>query len=140
MDNKKGFWGEFREFIARGNVMDMAVGVIIGAAFKAIIDSLVNDILMPLIGVLIKTESLTTLSITVGGAVITYGNFVSSIINFLIMAFVIFMLVRTINRTYEKLAARKKVQEEVAPAVEEPAVATEAELLTEILSVLKDKQ
>lgn len=141
MEKKKGFWGEFREFIARGNVMDMAVGVIVGAAFKAIIDSLVNDMLMPLVGIFVKTDSFSSLSVTVGGAVITYGNFIAAIVNFLIMAFVIFMLVRTINRTYDKLASHKKAEEvESAAAVEEPAAPSESELLAEILSVLKDKQ
>ncbi len=141
MRSKKSFWGEFREFIARGNVMDMAVGVIVGAAFKAIIDSLVNDILMPFVGIFVKTDSFSSLSVNLGGAVITYGNFISSIVNFLIMAFVVFMLVRTINRAYERLATHKKTQElEVAPAAGEPATVSESELLAEILSVLKARQ
>ncbi|MEG1633295.1 MAG: large conductance mechanosensitive channel protein MscL [Oscillospiraceae bacterium] len=136
--DKKGFFGEFREFIARGNVMDMAVGVIIGAAFKTIIDSLVNDIFMPLIGIVVGAISFSELSVNIGGAVITYGNFISAVMNFLIMAFVIFTLVRSINKVHDKLAAMTKKKQEEAPAVPAaPPAPTEAELLEEILAVLK---
>jgi large conductance mechanosensitive channel len=89
---------EFREFVMRGNVMDLAVAVIIGVAFGAIITSLVNDIIMPLIGLLMGGIDFSSLSITVGDAVVKYGAFIQAVINFLIVAFVIFMLVRTINR------------------------------------------
>ncbi|MGE5464908.1 MAG: large conductance mechanosensitive channel protein MscL, partial [Syntrophothermus sp.] len=89
---------EFREFVMRGNVMDLAVAVIIGVAFGAIVTSLVNDIIMPLIGLLMGGIDFSSLSITVGDAVIKYGAFIQAVINFLIVAFVIFMLVRTINR------------------------------------------
>ncbi len=89
---------EFREFVMRGNVMDLAIAVIIGVAFGAIITSLVNDIIMPLIGLLMGGIDFSSLSITVGDAVIKYGAFIQAVINFLIVAFVIFMLVRTINR------------------------------------------
>ena len=89
---------EFREFAVRGNVMDLAVGVIIGAAFGAIVTSLVNDILMPLIGLLMGGIDFSSLAVTVGGAELRWGMFVQNIINFLIIAFVVFLLVRAMNR------------------------------------------
>lgn len=89
---------EFREFAIRGNVMDLAVAVIIGGAFGKIVTSLVNDILMPLIGLVMGGVNFADLSVTVGNAVVKWGAFVQSIIDFVIIAFVIFMLVRAMNR------------------------------------------
>ena len=89
---------EFREFAIRGNVMDLAIAVIIGGAFGKIITSLVTDVLMPLIGLVLGGVNFSELSITVGAAVIKWGAFVQSIIDFIIIAFVIFMLVRAMNR------------------------------------------
>ncbi|MDX1377908.1 MAG: large conductance mechanosensitive channel protein MscL [Anaerolineales bacterium] len=88
---------EFREFAMRGNVMDLAIAVIIGGAFGKIIASLVNDVLMPLIGLILGGISFSNLSVTVGEAVIAYGLFIQSIVDFIIVAFVIFLLVRTMN-------------------------------------------
>ena len=102
---------EFREFAIRGNVMDLAVAVIIGGAFGKIITSLVNDVLMPLIGLVIGGVNFSELSVTVGAAVIKWGAFVQSIIDFIIVAFVIFMLVRTMNRM--------KREEPVTPTTKE---------------------
>jgi large conductance mechanosensitive channel len=102
---------EFREFAMRGNVMDLAVAVIIGGAFGKIVASLVGDVLMPLIGLLMGGVNFSELSITVGAAVIKWGAFVQSIIDFIIIAFVIFMLIRAINRT--------KREEPVAPTTKE---------------------
>ena len=96
-EKKSGFVAEFKQFIARGNVMDMAVGVIVGGAFKAIADSLTADIIMPIIGIFVRENSFADLSVTVGSAVITYGNFIQAILNFLIMAFVVFCLIKGIN-------------------------------------------
>lgn len=139
MEKKKsGFWSEFRTFATRGNVLDMAVGVIIGAAFKAIIDSLVNDVLMPFIGIFVSTDSFADLSVYINGAEIRYGAFIAAVVNFIIMAFVIFLIVRTINRVRERAEAKKKAAEEVKPA--EPAAPTETELLAGILAVLKEKE
>jgi len=101
---------EFKEFVMRGNVLDLAVAVIIGGAFGKIIGSLVNDILMPLIGLLLGGIDFAGLSFTVGAAVVTWGNFVQAVIDFLIVAFVIFLIVKSAN------AAKKK--EEPAPAPE----------------------
>lgn len=89
---------EFRKFIMRGNVLDLAVGVIIGGAFGAIVGSLVNDILMPLIGALLGGYSFAGLALTVGSATVAYGNFIQAIVNFLIIGFVIFQIVQIANR------------------------------------------
>ncbi len=116
---------EFRDFINRGNVIDLAVAVIIGAAFTAIVNSLVNDIIMPIVGVILGGIDFTALAITVGTAKITYGNFIQAIINFLIIAFVVFLIVRSINNMTKK--------KEAAPAAPPADVA----LLTEIRDLLK---
>ena len=102
---------EFREFAIRGNVMDLAIAVIIGGAFGKIITSLVNDILMPLIGLLMGGVNFAELSITVGNAVVKWGAFVQSIIDFIIIAYVIFLLVRAMNRL--------KREEPVTPTTKE---------------------
>ena len=119
---------EFRDFINRGSVLDLAVGIVIGAAFTAIVNSLVNDLLMPLIGVVIGGIDFSGLSITAGSAVITYGNFIQAVINFLIIAFAVFMLVRAVNRMYKKPAA--------APAAP-PEPPADVKLLTEIRDLLR---
>ena len=95
---------EFKEFVMRGNVLDLAVAVIIGGAFGKIISSLVNDILMPLIGLLLGGVNFAGLSFTVGEAVVTWGNFVQAIVDFLIVAFVIFMIVKSANAIKKKEA------------------------------------
>ena len=89
---------EFREFAIRGNVMDLAIAVIIGGAFGKIITSLVNDVIMPLIGLMLGGVNFSELAITVGNAVVKWGAFVQSIIDFIIIALVIFLLVRAMNR------------------------------------------
>lgn len=119
---------EFGDFIKRGNVMDLAVAVIIGGAFGAIVTSLVNDIIMPLIGVILGGANFTTMALQVGEASVTYGNFIQAVVNFLVIAWVIFMLVRTIKSMEKK--------EEAAPAAP-PAPSTEEKLLTEIRDLLK---
>jgi len=121
---------EFRDFISRGNVIDLAVAVILGAAFTGIIKSLVDDIIMPLIGVLLGGVDFTALAVTVGDASITYGNFIQAIINFIIIAFVVFLMIRSIN----------KLQKEPEPEPEEPEPpAEDIQLLTEIRDLLKRK-
>ncbi|RIK42897.1 MAG: large conductance mechanosensitive channel protein MscL [Chloroflexi bacterium] len=121
---------EFREFINRGNVMDLAVAVIIGVAFGAIVTSLVDDIIMPVIGVIIGGIDFTGLAVTVGNATITYGNFIQAVINFLIIAFVIFLMVRTINNMQKRFAQEAKA----TPPPEAPA---DVQLLAEIRDLLK---
>lgn len=110
----KAFIKEFKEFISRGSVMDMAVGVIIGGAFTAIVTSLVNDILMPVLSLITGGLDFTSLCIVLGegenAATLNYGAFIAAIINFLLIAFVIFLLVKMINNF-----SRKKKEEEPAP-------------------------
>ena len=129
----KKFFHEFKEFAMRGNVMDLAVGVIVGGAFSAITTSLINDILMPLIGIFVSETSFANLTITVGSAVITYGNFIQAVINFLIMAFVVFCMVKGINRL-----SRKKEEAPPPPPAKEPSA--EEKLLAEIRDLLKEKK
>lgn len=107
----KSFFDEFKKFILRGNVMDMAVGVIVGAAFQAIVTSLVNDIISPIIGLIANTD-MSYLVWTVGDVEIRYGAFITAIINFIIMAFVIFTIVRTINKVAD---SHKKPEAPAAP-------------------------
>ena len=104
---------EFREFAMRGNVMDLAIAVIIGGAFGKIITSLVNDVLMPLIGLALGGVNFSELAIVVGDAVVKWGAFVQSIIDFLLVAFVIFMLVRTLNR-FKKPEGRRPNNERMS--------------------------
>ena len=118
---------EFGEFIRKGNVLDLAVAVVIGGAFGAIVTSLVNDLLMPLIGIIIGGIDFTALAINVGDATLTYGNFLQAIVNFLAIAFVIFLLIRQ---------ARKLEKEEPD---EPPEPSAEEKLLTEIRDLLKEK-
>lgn len=122
---------EFKEFMLRGNVMDLAVAVIIGGAFTAIVTSLVNDIIMPIVGVILGGVDFTALAITVGDANITYGNFIQAIINFLIIALVLFLLIRSINSM-----SRKKEEAPAAPP--EPTV--EEKLLAEIRDLLRERR
>ncbi|MCI2055700.1 MAG: large-conductance mechanosensitive channel protein MscL [Oscillibacter sp.] len=130
MKKETGFFAEFRKFIARGNVMDMAVGVIIGGAFKGIADSLSADILMPILGIFTGRISFSELSFQLGSAVITYGNFIQSIISFLIMALVVFCFLRAVNNLHAK--------KEAAPSA--PAAPSKEELLlTEIRDLLKEQ-
>ena len=141
---------EFKDFIAKGNVMDMAVGIIIGAAFTAIVTSLVGDLINPIIGLVSGGVDFTNNYAVLGGevpegasleaareagaSVFAYGAFIMAIINFLIIAFVVFMLVKMVNRVKDAAEA----EEEEAPA-EEPAGPTTEELLAEIRDALKAK-
>lgn len=134
MANKSGFVAEFKQFIARGNVMDMAVGVIIGGAFKSIADSLVNDIINPFLGLFIGENAFSSLVLHIGSAEILLGNFLSAILNFLIMAFVVFCIIRSINKFH-----RKKEDPPAAPAAP-PAPSEEEKLLAEIRDLLKEQR
>ena len=123
---------EFKEFINKGNVVDLAVGVIIGTAFSKIVTSLVNDMLMPLIGLILGGLNFTSLSIKIKDSSIMYGNFIQNIIDFLIIAFCVFMFVKLINRLTRK--------EEKKKAKEEPKKDPQVELLEEIRDLLKEKK
>jgi len=98
MAEKKTFVGEFKEFISKGNVVDMAVGVVVGGAFTSIVNSLVNDIIMPVIGIILGGLDFSALSIKVGEAEIKYGNFIQAIIYFLLVAFALFCVVKAMNK------------------------------------------
>lgn len=136
----KKFLQEFKTFAMRGNVIDMAVGVIIGGAFGKIITSLVNDILMPPIGWLIGGADFTKLCITLPAregmdpVTLNYGNFIQVFIDFVIVAFCIFMVIKGINKLSEM---KKKKEEEVPAEPEAPKMTKEEELLTEIRDLLK---
>jgi len=130
----KNFLKEFKEFIAKGDVLSMAVGIIIGGAFTAIVNSLVGDVITPILGLIIGGLDFTGLSFGIGGAQIMYGNFIQAIIVFLLTAWVLFLILKAINKM---LTIGKK--EEEAPA-EEPApapVPEDIQLLTEIRDLLK---
>ena len=128
---------EFREFISRGNVMDMAVGIIIGAAFTAIVTSLVEDIVNPIISLFTGGIDFSGLGLSLGAgenaAVFAYGNFIMAVINFLIIAWVVFLLVKGVNRIKE--AAEGRAQKEADPQA--PAGPSEKDLLIEIRDALK---
>lgn len=123
-------WKEFKRFALKGNVLDLAVGVIIGAAFGKIVSSLVDDIIMPLVGLLVGGVNLTNLMIKVGGAEVKYGLFLQNVVNFLIVAFSIFVFIRIINNRFKK-------KEEVKPPA--PVVDKKEELLKEIRDLLQKK-
>lgn len=140
---KKGFFGEFKEFIARGNVMDMAVGVIIGGAFGKISTSLVNDIIMPLISMLTGGIDFSAWKWVLKSAVgetpevaVNFGVFLATVLDFIVIAFAVFCMIRAINSFHRK--------KEKAPAAEEPAPEPEPSaeelLLTEIRDLLKEKK
>ena len=143
-----GFFKEFKDFAMKGNVMDMAIGVIIGGAFGKIVTSLVNDLLMPLIGALIGNVDFTTLSATLRPAVmngeevvkeavtLNYGNFIQTTVDFLIVAFCIFLVIKLINKASNMV---KKPEEEAPAAPAEPEPTKEEVLLTEIRDLLKQK-
>ncbi len=124
-------WQEFKAFISKGNVIDLAVAVILGGAFGAIVKSLVDDLIMPLIGILLGGVNFSALSLQVGEATLTYGNFIQAVINFLVIAFALFLIVRSYNNAKKKEAA--------APAVP-PAPSNEEILLAEIRDLLKEKK
>lgn len=132
----KGFFKEFKEFISRGNVIDLAVGVIIGGSFTTIVNSLVNDLVMPTIGILFGKIDFTGLKYVISEATeatpesaIYYGNFIQNVVNFILVAFVIFVVIKGINSLHRK---KEEPQEEAAPTVSE-----EVELLREIRDSLK---
>lgn len=129
----KQFIEEFKTFINRGNAIELAVGVIIGSAFSSIVNSLVNDIFMPIIGVLIGGFDFSSLSITFKDANICYGMFIQNVISFLVIAFVLFLVVRMINKLDEVALRKKKKEEEKTEAV----IPEDIKLLKSIDSQLK---
>jgi large conductance mechanosensitive channel len=125
-----GLFSEFKTFAMRGNVIDLAVGVVIGGAFGGIVNSFVGDVVMPIIGILTGGVDFTGLSYTVGDAAIAYGKFIQAIFSFTIIAFVLFLVIKGMNAT--------KKQTEEAPAAP-PAPSSEEILLAEIRDLLKNR-
>ncbi len=151
MAEKKGFFGEFKTFIARGNVMDMAVGVVVGSAFTAIVNQLVQGIINPLIGKLFGGVNLADYKVILTEATettpenaILYGSFIQAIINFILVAFSVFCVVKAINKMKETLnkkeieaAAKAKADAEAAEAAKNAEPSEEIKLLREIRDSLK---
>ena len=129
----KKFMTEFKAFIAKGDVMSMAVGIIIGGAFTAIVQSLVNDVITPLLGIVLGGISFTGIIIEVGSAQLLVGNFIQAIITFLLTALVLFSIIKSFN------SFRKKEEEAPAAPAEPPAPPADVQLLTEIRDLLKNK-
>ncbi len=121
---------EFKAFISKGNVLDLAVGIIIGAAFGAIVSSLVNDIVMPIVGIIIGGIDFKSLSVVIGTATLNYGSFIQAIVNFFIIALVVFLMIKAISKF------RRPKKEEPTPA---PVVPREEVLLEEIRDLLKKR-
>lgn len=129
----KKFMTEFKAFIAKGDVMSMAVGIIIGGAFTAIVQSLVNDVITPLLGIVLGGISFTGIIIEVGSAQLLVGNFIQAIITFLLTALVLFSIIKSFN------SFKKKEEEAPAAPAEPPAPPADVQLLTEIRDLLKNK-
>lgn len=134
----KGLAGEFKEFISRGNVVDMAVGIIVGSAFTSIVNSLVKDLITPFIAWIIGDTDFTSMALVLveasgdkPGIAIAYGNFIQQVVNFLIIAFVVFLMVKVIN------AFRRKKEAQPEPAPAEPAPSPELTVLREIRDLLE---
>ena len=126
---------EFKEFISKGNVLDLAVGVIIGGAFQKIVTSLVNDVFMPILGIVIGGLDFSNLTIQFKDATINYGLFIQNIIDFLIMAFCIFIIIKLFNNIRKKIEKKEEKKEEV-----KPVKSNEEILLEEIRDLLKGKK
>jgi large conductance mechanosensitive channel len=122
-------WKEFKEFAMKGSVIDLAVAVVIGGAFGKIVTSLVNDLIMPIVALLTSGVNFTAMTATVGTVTFAYGNFIQSVVDFLIVAFTIFLAVKLISK------ARKKEEKEEG----KPPQPSEQQLLTEIRDLLKNK-
>lgn len=125
----KKFFKEFRDFAMRGNVMDLAVGVIIGGAFGSITTSLINDIIMPFIGIFVGEATFANLYFYIGHAQIMIGNFIQAIFNFVVLAFIVFCIVKVLNSLHKK-------EDPAPPAPPEPSA--EEKLLCEIRDLLRD--
>lgn len=126
----KNFLKEFKEFAMKGNVLDLAIGVVIGGSFGAIVTSLVNDVIMPLVGIILGGIDIAGLSVKVGTAKLGYGSFLQAIINFIIIAFAIFVFIKLINSAVKKFKKQEEA-EEVAPAID-----PQLEMLREIRDLL----
>ncbi len=129
----KKFFKEFKEFAVKGNMIELAIGIMIGTAFSAITNSLVKDIFMPFIGLLMKGVDFSALCYKIGEASINYGLLIQAVLNFLITAFVLFLLIKFIAKL------KREPKEEVVVEVKEPEIPEDVKLLTEIRDLLKNR-
>ena len=129
-EKSKGFFNEFKQFIQRGNAFDLAVAVVIGNAFNAIVTSLVNDIMMPLIAAILGEHDFSALSFTINNSVVNYGSFLEKVIDFLVVALCIFVFIKLINNVLKKKEEPK----------EEPKKSEEVLLLEDIRDLLKKQK
>ena len=125
-------WKEFKEFIMRGNVLDLAIGVVMGAAFTAIVNSLVDSIIMPVVTSLTGSASVEDLSVQIGSATMNYGAFIQAIIDFLIIALILFLVVKGLNNLSKRMRREEEPEEVAVPATEE--------YLREIRDLLQDNK
>ncbi len=125
-------WKEFKEFIMRGNVLDLAIGVVMGAAFTAIVNSLVDSIIMPVVTSLTGNASVEDLSVQIGSATMNYGAFIQAIIDFLIIALILFLVVKGLNNLSKRMRREEEPEEVAVPATEE--------YLREIRDLLQDNK
>lgn len=133
---KKGFIAEFKEFAMKGNIIDVAIGMVIGSAFSGIVTSLVEDLITPLLGILIGKVDFSGLSVTVGSAQIMYGKFIQSCFSFFLIAMSIFLCIKAANKARMAFERKKEEEEEAEEAAEVPE---DIQLLTEIRDLLKEK-
>ena len=133
----KKLFKEFGDFIKRGNVIDLAVAVVVGGAFSSIVTSLVNDIIMPVIGMITGGINISEVKATVGSAELLYGAFLQAVINFLIIAFVLFMIIKIMNTAAEKASKLKKKGAKEEKEATAPVKSDEVKLLEEIRDALK---
>ncbi len=144
----KKFFQEFKEFINKGNVLGLAVGVIIGGAFSTITTSLTNDVIMPIVSIFMGGVDFSSMSILLptifpvaedaAPNMLNYGNFISAVINFFILAFVVFIIVKVVNGAMDKAMHKEEAAPEEPPAPPEPS--PEEKLLTEIRDLLKERK
>lgn len=136
-------WNEFKKFAMRGNVIDLAVAVVVGNAFNRIVGSLVDDMLMPVIGIVVGRLDLSGLQLRAGDVVLRYGMFLQTVVDFLIVAFTVFMLVRVINRA-KAVIEREEAEKAAAQAAESPPPPPREQVLLEeirdLLKELRDRQ
>jgi len=125
---------EFKAFINRGNVVDLAVAVVIGAAFTLVVNSFVEGVIMPIVAAIVGQPDFSSLTIDIGDAQILYGAFLTTLVNFVLVAFAVFLIVKALNDMQRRRARGE------TPADEEPAAPTEAELLTDIRDLLRERQ
>ena len=134
----KKFISEFKEFAMKGNMLDLAVGVIVGGAFGTVVNSIVNDIFMPIIGVIVGGRDFSKLSISFGDSQIKYGLFIQNLVNFLVIAFCLFVVIKFINRLKKYGAKEEELKEEKTP--EKPADIALLEEIRDSLAEIKNKE